>query len=116
MPLGGHRVAVPSHPDSRRGEQFNEAEDLRETLRGKTLPRVATESARLRPDPIRLADPTQATKHALRSIAARIAAVNSEAATLDKELHQLVTRAAPHTLSLLGVGPDHAAQLLITAG
>ena len=91
-------------------------EDLRETLRGKTLPRVATESARLRPDTTRLADPTHATKLALRSIAARIAALNSEVAALDKELRQLVTRAAPRTLSLLGVGPDHAAQLLITAG
>jgi hypothetical protein len=91
-------------------------DELRQTLRGKSLPRVAAESARLRPDLTRLADPTHATKLALRSIAVRIAALSSEIAGLDKQLHQLVAVAAPRTLSLLGVGPDHAAQLLITAG
>ena len=91
-------------------------DELRQTLRGKTLPRVAAESARLRPDLTRLADPTHATKLALRCIAVRIDALNSEIAALDKQLHQLVALAAPRTLSLLGVGPDHAAQLLITAG
>lgn len=91
-------------------------DDLRQTLRGKTLQRVAAESVRLRPDLARLADPTQATKLSLRSIAVRISALNSEVATLDKQLHELVTIAAPRTLALLGVGTDHAAQLLITAG
>jgi transposase len=91
-------------------------DELRQGLRGKTLQRVAAESARLRPDLARLADPTQATKVSLRSIAVRIVALNSEVAALDKQLHQLVAIAAPRTLALLGVGPEHAAQLLITAG
>jgi transposase len=91
-------------------------DELRQTLRGRSLSRVAAESARLRPDLTRLADPTHANKLALRCIAVRIAALNSEIAALDKQLHQLVALAAPRTLSLLGVGPDHAAQLLITAG
>ncbi|MDX6265000.1 MAG: transposase [Kribbellaceae bacterium] len=91
-------------------------DELRQTLRGKSLPRVAAESARLRPDLTRLDDPTHANKLALRSIAVRIDALGSEIAGLDKQLHQLVALAAPRTLSLLGVGPDHAAQLLITAG
>jgi transposase len=91
-------------------------DQLRQTLRGKSLPRVAAESARLRPDLTRLADPTHANKLALRCIAVRIDSLNSEIAALDKQLHQLVALAAPRTLSLLGVGPDHAAQLLITAG
>jgi len=91
-------------------------EGLRQTLRGKPLPRVAAEAARLRPDLTRLADPAHATKLALRCIAVRIDALNSEIAVMDKQLQQLVGRAAPRTLSLLGVGPDHAAQLLITAG
>ncbi len=48
-------------------------DSLRETLRGKTLQRVASESARLRPDMSRLADPTQATKLALRTMSGALA-------------------------------------------
>jgi transposase len=91
-------------------------DSLRETLRDKTLQRVAVESARLRPDTSRLADPTQATKLALRTIAVRAAALNTEITALDTQLGELVTAAAPRTLALLGVGTEHAAQLLITAG
>jgi transposase len=91
-------------------------DSLRETLRDKTLHRVAVESARLRPDTSRLADPTQATKLALRTIAVRVAALNTEISALDTQLGELVTAAAPRTLALLGVGTEHAAQLLITAG
>ena len=85
-------------------------------MRDKTLQRVAVESARLRPDTSRLADPTQATKLALRTIAVRVAALNTEIAALDTQLGELVTAAAPRTLALHGVGTEHAAQLLITAG
>jgi transposase len=91
-------------------------DSLRETLRDKTLQRVAVESARLRPDTSRLADPTQATKLALRTIAVRAAALNTEITALDTQLGELVTAAAPRTLALLGVGTEHAAQLVITAG
>jgi transposase len=89
---------------------------LRESTRGKTLPRVAQESARWRPDMDRLADPIQATKLAMRTIASRVAALNVEIAALDAELDKLVRATAPRTLALLGVGTEHAAQLLITAG
>lgn len=89
---------------------------LRESLRGKNLQRVASECARLRPNLSRLADPSQATKASLRSIALRVADLDSEIATLDAQLAELVSLAAPRTLALLGVGPEHAAQLLITAG
>jgi transposase len=61
-------------------------DSLRETLRGKTLQRVAVESARLRPDVSRLADPTQATKLALRTIAGRVAALDAEIVSLDAQL------------------------------
>ena len=91
-------------------------DSLRESLRGKTLQRVAAECARLRPDLERLADPTQATKLALRTIALRVVDLSAEITTLEKQLAQLVRVAAPRTLALLGVGPEHAAQLLITAG
>ncbi len=80
------------------------------------LHRVSQEAARLRPDATQLAAPAQATKLALRSIAIRIAGFNAEIAELDKHLKTLVAAAAPRTLALLGVGVEHAAQLLITAG
>lgn len=91
-------------------------EPLRSTLRGKTLHRVSQEAARLRPDATQLTAPTQATKLALRTIAIRIVGFNAEIAELDKHLKALVAAAAPRTLALLGVGVEHAAQLLITAG
>lgn len=91
-------------------------EPLRSSLRGKTLHRVSLDAARLRPDTTQLAAPAQATKLALRTIAARIGGHNAEIAELDKHLKTLVAEAAPRTLALLGVGVEHAAQLLITAG
>ena len=91
-------------------------ESLRETLRTKTLHRVALESARLRPDKSRLADPIQATKLAMRTTGHRVASLNTEIKALDRQLGQLVKRAAPRTLELVGVGTENAAQLLITAG
>jgi transposase len=103
---------------------YNQLKDLiitapdgwRETLRGKTLQRVAGEAARLRPDLADLTHPTHATKLALRSIGLRVAALNGEIAALDTHLRQLVTRTAPRTLALRGVGIENAAQLLVTAG
>jgi transposase len=52
----------------------------------------------------------------LRTIGHRVAALNTEIAALDIQLGQLVRRAAPRTLELVGVGTENAAQLLITAG
>jgi transposase len=80
------------HPGSgavkSRTAAYNQLKDLivtapdgrRQTPCGKSLPRVAAESARLRPNPARLADPTHATKLALRCIAVRIGALDSEIA------------------------------------
>ena len=65
---------------------------------------------------VQLAVPAQATKLALRTIAMRVSGYNTEIAELDKHLKSLVAVAAPRTLALLGVGIEHAAQLLITAG
>jgi len=62
------------------------------------------------------ADPTTATRHALRSLAHRYQHLTTEIRDLDKHLHTLLTHHAPHLLAIHGVGPDTAAQLLITAG
>jgi transposase len=60
--------------------------------------------------------PSRQPNSRLRTIGARVAALDTEIAALDAQLTELVTAAAPRTLALLGVGIEHAAQLLITAG
>jgi transposase len=91
--------------------------ELREQLtERKTLAGKATLCRRLRPDTTRLADPVNAAKVALRSLARRIAALEAEIKELDGQLAPLVGQAAPRTLGLLGVGPAHAGQLLVSAG
>jgi transposase len=91
--------------------------ELRESLaERKTLPGQATLCARSRPDPARLAEPTQAAKMALRSVARRIQDLDAEITQLDDQLRPLVARAAPRTIALLGIGTHHAGQLLVTAG
>jgi transposase len=83
----------------------------RKTLRGK-----AAICADLRPSGRDLANPSQAAKFALRSLARRIEALDGEIASLDRELEQLVATAAPRTTQLLGISTGHAGQLLVTAG
>jgi hypothetical protein len=42
--------------------------------------------------------------------------LDAEIAQLDEHLELLVRAVAPRTLGLLGIGPNHAGQLLVTAG
>lgn len=72
--------------------------------------------ARLRPDNSRLHDPEQGTKLALRRLARRCLTLAEEINELDIEIEGLVKHTAPRLLEHYGVGPDTAAQLLITAG
>jgi transposase len=76
--------------------------------------RVAT-AAGLRPG-TDLADPVTATKKALRRLARRILDLDTEIQEAKAELDQLTKLAAPRLREQMGVGPDVAAQLLITAG
>ncbi len=89
---------------------------LREQLSRKTLRGQASLCVRLRPDRRRLADPVQAAKLALRTLAVRMRTLDAEIAHLDEHLELLVRAVAPRTLGLLGIGPNHAGQLLVTAG
>jgi hypothetical protein len=82
----------------------------------KTLAGQATLCARQRPDLNRLGDPTQAAKMALRSVARRIADLDAEIGQLDQQLRPLVATTAPRTMALLGIGTQHAGQLLVTVG
>jgi transposase len=91
--------------------------ELREQLiERKTLVGKATLCRRLRPDTTQLADPVNAAKSALRSLARRIATLETEIKELDKQLAPLVTQAAPRTVELLGIGIGHAGRLLVSAG
>lgn len=85
-------------------------------LVGLTSARLVTTCAALRPDRAALANPSGAAKLALRTIARRIAALDAEIKELDIVLASLVRHAAPSTVTLPGIGTDHAGQLLVTAG
>lgn len=90
-------------------------DDLRAQLRTLPARRLVATCAAFRPGD--LADPAQATKHALRSIARRHQRLAEELADLDAQLEPLVTAAAPASmLARSGVGIDVAGQLLVTAG
>ena len=88
---------------------------LRERLHPLRPAALITTCARLRP-----ADSddtaTAATKHALRTLARRHRTLSDEISDLEAQLHPLLTKTAPDLLAIHGVGPETAAQLLITAG
>jgi transposase len=90
--------------------------ELRQELTAKTLKGKASQCAAWQLDGNRLAEPVQAARSALRSIARRIRSLSDEIRTLERQLSTLVKQAAPKTLKLTGVGPVHAAQMLVTAG
>ena len=60
-------------------------------------------------------DVPTATKFALRSVARRYEALSEEIDELEAHLDQLVGQVAPELVSLLGLGTDNAATLLIVA-
>jgi transposase len=64
----------------------------------------------------RSSDACVGTRMALRSVARRYLELDDEAAALEKQISVLVREAAPALVMLLGVGPDHAGQFLVTAG
>lgn len=90
--------------------------ELRETLSAKGTRAKVTLCSSWRPDAARLDTPTQATKMALRVIAKRIHSLDDEIAMVDEQLDRLVRGVAPTLVSKVGIGTQHAAQLLITAG
>jgi transposase len=69
-----------------------------------------------RPDRGAAAEPTTATLIALRALARRHQRLSAEIDDLDALITPLVTQINPALCALLGVGPDIAGQLLVTAG
>jgi transposase len=89
---------------------------LRTQLQTLTSTALITTCAAFRPDPTPIGDPTWATKTALRRLARRIGHLTTEIKDADTDLDRLTTTYAPTLRSMTGVGPDVAAQLLITCG
>jgi hypothetical protein len=91
-------------------------EPLRSQLRGLSRLKLVAACMRLRPDLDQLANPTQAAKAALRSLAVRAHSLELEARTLKRQLDELTTAAAPATTAVFGLGPDTVAALLVAVG
>jgi transposase len=90
-------------------------EGLRRRLRGLSTKALVATAVRLRPGES-LGNPEEATRFALRSVARRYRSLSEEITELDVQLGRLVAGVAPALVALPGVGTDHAATLLVTAG
>jgi transposase len=88
--------------------------ELREQLRGRSVPRPVAAAAALEPGP--LTSPLAAATFALGSLARRHQALSAEITALTGELERLVATAAPELVARLGVGSDSAGALLVAAG
>jgi transposase len=88
--------------------------ELREQLADLPTSRLIRQATAFEPGT--LATPTAATMLALHGLAQRYQHLDAEITLLTSKLDQLTTTTAPTLRDLLGVGPDSAAALLITAG
>lgn len=91
-------------------------EPLRDQLRHLPTRELIATCAALRPDPTRIAQPDQAAKAALRSLARQHNHLTEQITELDTLIQPLVATINPRLLELNGVGADVAGQLLVTAG
>lgn len=88
---------------------------VRERVAGLDRAALVATLARARPGRD-LADPSTATLTALRRLARRHRALDTEIAELDAGIGPLAHQAAPALTELFGVGPETAGQLLVSAG
>jgi transposase len=90
-------------------------ERLRADFRGLPVQRLTKKASRFRRE-AEPANPTAATKFALRSVARRYQRLSEEIAELEEQIERLVRGTSPELVALEGVGPDTAATLMIVAG
>lgn len=88
---------------------------LREQVGGLGAVALIDALARLRPG-ADLQLPVNAAKFSLRRLARRHQSLGEEIEELGEQITMLVAAAAPQMLELVGVGPEVAGQLLVTAG
>jgi len=88
---------------------------LREQLRPLTSAALVRTASRLRPTD-ELADPTNATKYAMRELALRHQFLTDQMKRLDAALTGLVAHAAPALVARFAVGTDTAGALLVAVG
>ena len=91
-------------------------QQLRDQLRELPKMELIRSCADWRPNIAKVADPSTATRIALRKLARRYLALSAEIAELNELLTPLVAELAPPLLATVGVGTETAGQLLITAG
>jgi transposase len=94
------------------GLRLTAPEELLDRLRGLSTKELVAVAARFGDD---LREVPSATKFALRSVARRYKALSGEIAELEAHLGRLVRQVVPELVSLVGIGTDHAATLLIVA-
>jgi transposase len=87
---------------------------LREALAGLAVGKLLERCASFEPG--ELTTPTAVAQHTLRLLARRNLTLRAEVKTLQADIARLATRAAPALLDIFGIGPDGAAQILVTAG
>jgi transposase len=113
------RSAVSQRADTQRQIKslvITAPDELRARLGGLNVKQLITTCANLRPDRAGTADPATATKIALRSLARRHQHLTTEITDLDDLLEPLIAAINPGLLTVNGVGPDVAGQILVTAG
>ena len=89
-------------------------EQLRSELESLTTAQRVHRCARFRPGDV--ADPAQAAKLALRTLARQHQALDADLGELREHLDRLTAAAAPQLRAAKGIGPDVASILLTTAG
>lgn len=112
--LAARRSAVNASSDAQRQLQallVTAPETLRGRLRGKTTTELVRLAARLRIDP-RWDLITRDTAAVLRSLARRVDTLNTEAATHEQAIKELVRSWRPDLLDQHGIGPIVAATVL----
>lgn len=88
-------------------------DQLREQLRGRKVAALVNEMARWRPGTP--ANPTEAHRYSLRTLARRWLQLSCEIADLDQHITELVHQTAPELVAVRGIGIETAATLLVAA-
>jgi transposase len=91
-------------------------EQLRDQVRGLPRMKLIRSCAVWRPDSHHAADPTVATRIALKTLARRYLHLSEEISEVDGLLDGLVADLAPQLIAVFGIGTETAGQLLVTAG